>query len=135
MEKLYSKIKVTYIADSVAMTSFDAKTPKFFCKVHGHKVLRGDASYFAYFDQIGSHADWADAASGFRMRLQEALGEFQEAHSAFIKQLVPIGSCAHSLAQIALTKSSGWIIGLIQFIDEYYRELSQANLVQERLGM
>lgn len=35
MEKVY-KIKVTCIADSVAMTLFDTKTPKFFCKVQGH---------------------------------------------------------------------------------------------------
>jgi hypothetical protein len=42
MEKLYN-IKVTCIADSVAMTSFNTKTPKFFCKVQGHRVLKGDA--------------------------------------------------------------------------------------------
>jgi hypothetical protein len=36
MEKLY-KIKVTTIADSVAMTSFDAKTPKYFSKSQAHK--------------------------------------------------------------------------------------------------
>jgi hypothetical protein len=53
MEKLY-KIKVSCIANSVAMTSFDAKVPKFFCKVQGHKVLKGDASYF---DRIPTHAD------------------------------------------------------------------------------
>jgi hypothetical protein len=40
MEKLY-KIKVTCIADSVAMTSFDTKAPKFFCEVQGHRVLKG----------------------------------------------------------------------------------------------
>jgi hypothetical protein len=63
MEKLY-KIRVTFIADSVAMTSFDTKTPIFFCKVQGHRVSKGDASYL---DLIVSHADWVDVASGFRM--------------------------------------------------------------------
>jgi hypothetical protein len=121
MEKLY-KIKVTCIANSVAMTSFDTKTPKLCCKDQGHRVLKGDASYL---DLIASHADWADVASGFRVGLQEALAEFQESHSSFIDQSVVIGSRPHTLAYAALTESSEWIIGFIQFINEYYRELSK----------
>jgi hypothetical protein len=87
-------------------------------------VLKGDSSYL---DLIGSHADWADVASGFRMRLQEALAEFQEAHTSFIDQSVVVGSRPHTLAHAALTESCGWIIGFIQFIDKYYRELSKAK--------
>jgi hypothetical protein len=123
MEKLY-KIKVLCIADSVAMTSFDAKTPKYFSRLQGHRVLKLDASYF---DTIVSHADWADVATGFKMRLQEALAEFQESHACFIDQAVEPGSKAHVLANAALTESVAWIIGFIQFIDEYYRELSKAK--------
>jgi hypothetical protein len=123
MEKLY-KIKVTCIADSVAMTSFDTKTPKFFCKTQGHKVLKGDASYL---DAIPTQSDWADVATGFKMRLQEALAEFQESHGTFIDQAVEIGSKPHTLAHAALTESAAWLIGFIQFVDEYYRELSKAK--------
>jgi hypothetical protein len=39
MEKLY-KIKVLTITYSLAMTSFDAKTPKYFSKLKGHHVLK-----------------------------------------------------------------------------------------------
>jgi hypothetical protein len=123
MEKLY-KIKVLCIADSVAMTSFDAKTPKYFSRLQGHRVLKLDASYF---DTITSHAEWADVATGFKMRLQEALAEFQESHTCFIDQAVEPGSKAHALAHSALTESVAWIIGFIQFIDEYYRELAKAK--------
>jgi hypothetical protein len=57
------------------MTSFDAKTPKFFSKVKGHHVLKLDASYFdAIIFQI---AEWADPTTGFRMKLQETLMEFR----------------------------------------------------------
>jgi hypothetical protein len=80
MEKNY-KIKVTSIADSVAMASFDAKTPKFFCKFQSHMVLKG---YASYFDMIKSHAAWADISSGFRMRLQWALTQFQKAHGSYM---------------------------------------------------
>jgi hypothetical protein len=123
MEKLY-KIKVTTIADSVAMTSFDAKTPKYFSKSQAHRVLKLDASYF---DTIVSHAEWADVSTGFKMRLQEALAEFQESHASFIDHGVMTGSKVHALAHGALTESCAWIVGFVQFIDEYYRELSKAK--------
>jgi hypothetical protein len=38
MEKLY-KIKVLCIANSVAVTLFDAKTQKYFSRLQGHWVL------------------------------------------------------------------------------------------------
>jgi hypothetical protein len=123
MEKLY-KIKVSCITDSAAMMSFDAKAPKFFCQVQGHKVLKGDASYF---DLIPTHAEWPDTGLGFKMRLQETLAKFQEAHSTFIDQAVEIGLRPHTLAHTALMESGAWIIGLIQFIDEYYCELLKAK--------
>jgi hypothetical protein len=39
MEKLY-KIMVLCIPDSVVMPSYDAKTPKYFSKLHRHRVLK-----------------------------------------------------------------------------------------------
>jgi hypothetical protein len=101
MEKLY-KIKVLCIADGLAMTLFNSKTPKFFSTPQGHWVLPTDASYF---DNIKSHAEWSDSATGFKMKLQEALAEFQEAHASSINKSVEIGSRVHALAQGALTKS------------------------------
>jgi hypothetical protein len=123
MERLY-KIKVSCIADSEAMTSFDAKTPKYFSELHGHRVLKMDGSYF---DTIASDSNWSDVATGYKMRLQEALAEFQESHADFIEQAVKNGLKAHSLAHSALTESAAWIVGFIQFIDQYYRELSKAK--------
>jgi hypothetical protein len=81
----------------------------------------------SYFDTIASHANWSDVATGYKMKLQEALTEFQESHAEFINQAVENGSKAHSLAHSALTESAAWIVGFIQFIDKYYRELSKAK--------
>jgi hypothetical protein len=39
VEKLY-KIMVLCIADSMVMTSFDVKAPKYFSKLHRHRVLK-----------------------------------------------------------------------------------------------
>jgi hypothetical protein len=123
LEKLY-KIKVLCIADGVAMTSFDAKTPKFFSKIKGHHVLKLDASYF---DAIVSHAEWSDPTTGFRMKLQETLVEFETAHASCIDNAVENGSKIHAVAHAALTETMAWITGFIQFIDEYYRELTKAK--------
>lgn len=69
------------------------------------------------------------------MKLQEALAEFQEAHASSIEHLVKIGSRVHGLVQGALTESCAWIVGFIQFIDEYYRELAKAKLYPPSPGM
>jgi hypothetical protein len=122
--KLY-KIKVMCIANSVVVTLFDTKTPKFFCKVQGHRVLKGDASYL---DTIATQSDWLDVRTGFKIWLQEALlAEFQESHGMFIDQAVSIGSKPHILAHAALTELVVCLIGFIQLVDEYYRELLEAN--------
>jgi hypothetical protein len=123
IEKLY-KIKVLTIADSLAMTSFDAKTPKYFSKLKGHHVLKRDASYF---DAITTHLDWSDGATGYKKKLQEALPEFAISHGQFIDHTVPIGSEAHTVAQSALAETVAWITGFIQFVDEYYRDLTRAK--------
>jgi hypothetical protein len=101
MNKLY-KIKVLTIADSLAMTSFDAKTPKYFAKLKGYHVLKMDA---LYFDAITTHSDWSDGATGYKKKLQEALLEFAISHGQFIDHAMPIGSKAHTVAQSALTES------------------------------
>jgi hypothetical protein len=98
--------------------------PKYFSRLQGYRVLKLDASYC---DTIVSHADWADVTTGFKMRLQEALAEFQESHTCFMDQVVKPGSKAHALAHLALAESVAWIIGFIQFIDEYYQELLKAK--------
>jgi hypothetical protein len=72
MEKLF-KIKVLNIANSLVMTLFDAKTPKYFSKLKGHHVLKLDASYV---DAITTHSDWSVGATGYKKKLQEALPEF-----------------------------------------------------------
>jgi hypothetical protein len=111
------------------MTSFDNKVPKYSSTIKGHHVLRNNSSYF---DSIISHSDWADIATGFKMRLQTSLAEFSNSHGELIDQAATISSKAHSLAHSSLTKSVAWITGFIQFIDDYYCELSKAKFGAEK---
>jgi hypothetical protein len=56
------------------------------------------------------------------------LPEFAISHGQFINHAVPIGSKAHTVvAQSALAELVAWITGFIQFVDEYYRDLTRAK--------
>jgi hypothetical protein len=73
------------------------------------------------------------------MRLQEALAEFQESRSCFIlDQAVEPGSKSRDLAYSALMELVAWIIGFIQFIDEYSnrkKNNQQWRRERKRLGV
>jgi hypothetical protein len=56
----------------------------------------------SYFDTIVSHAEWADVAAEFKMRLREALAKFQESQASFFDQAVDIGLKVHTVAHAAL---------------------------------
>jgi hypothetical protein len=119
------KIKVTTIADGVAITSFDSKIPKFFSKSHGHKVVKTDG---LFFDAIASYQEWDDPSTGFRLQLQEELSNFEDIHGTYLDEYFDAGSGrGYSISRLALTESMGWIDGFITFIDTYYRELSKAK--------
>jgi hypothetical protein len=119
------KIKVTAIADGVAITSFDSKIPKFFSRSHGHKVVKTDGSFL---DAIASYQDWDNPGTGYRLRLQEELSNFEEIHGTYLDEYF---SCetgqGYAICRLALTESMGWIEGFITFIDTYYRELTKAK--------
>jgi hypothetical protein len=119
------KIKVTTIADGVAITSFDSKIPKFFSQSHGHRVVRTDGSFL---DSIGTYQEWDDPGTGYRLRLQEELANFDDIHGTYLDEYFACETGqGYSICRLALTESMGWIEGLITFIDTYYRELTKAK--------
>jgi hypothetical protein len=119
------KIKVTTIADGVAITSFDSKIPKFFSRSHGHKVVKADGSFL---DSIASYQEWDDPGTGYRLRLQEELSNFEDIHGTYLEEYFAYETGqGYSISRLALTESMGWIDGFITFIDTYYRELTKAK--------
>jgi hypothetical protein len=76
LEKLY-KLKIGTLADGLAMTSFEAKVPRYFLLLSVHKVVKQDASYF---ETIGTYDEWDAPIAGFRARLKEELATFRAAH-------------------------------------------------------
>ena len=120
------KIKVTTIADGVAIASFDSKIPKFFSGSHGHKVVKTDGSFL---DAIASYQEWDDPGTGYRLRLQEELANFDDIHGTYLlEEYFAYGAGqGYAISRLALTESMGWIEGFITFIDTYYRELTKAK--------
>jgi hypothetical protein len=68
-----------------------------------------------------------DAQTWFRVRLQEELITFEVEHSQVIHGLKEDSINAYTVAQLALTKSIGWMHGFISFIDSYYWDLTKAK--------
>ncbi len=118
------KLKVPTLADGLAMSSFQNAVPRFFSKAGAHKVIKNDASYF---NEIASFEEWDTPITGFRDLLKEELSTFRESHQRNIDDTLERNSLIYALATMALTESVAWMEGFIVFLDDYYRDLSQAR--------
>jgi hypothetical protein len=59
------------------------------------------------------------------MKVQAGLAASQQSHTRFINQGVKVGLKVHVLVNRALMEQ--WIFRFVQFIDDYYRELLNAQ--------
>jgi hypothetical protein len=123
MESL-TKLRIKTMSDSLAMTSFEQKVPRFFKKSTAHKVVKDDASFF---DIIVSHEEWDAPGSGYRAQLKEELVTFRAAHLELIDSVLERESIAYAIANMALTEAVAWIEGFIVFLDDYHRDLTKAK--------
>jgi hypothetical protein len=123
LEKIF-KLKIKTLADGLAMSSFEAKIPRYFSQTTVHKVVKADASYF---DNIGRFDEWDAPISGFRARLKEELSTFRSAHQDNINETLERGTMGYAIATMALTDSVAWLEGFIMFIDDYHWDLTTAK--------
>jgi hypothetical protein len=88
-------------------------------------VVKTDGSFL---DAITTCQEWDDPGTGYRLRLQEELANFEEIHGTYLDEYFASESGqGYAICRLALTESMGWIEGLITFIDTYYRELTKAK--------
>jgi hypothetical protein len=123
LESIY-KLKLVTIAQGLAVSSFENKVPKFFSKASAYKVIKDDSSYF---DAIPSFADWDEKDNGWRDKLEEELVSLQSSMEDNIALQFGAGTPAYNLASLSVTRSLGWIRGLEDFMDEYYKELTKGK--------
>ena len=119
-----AKLKIKTMADSLAMTSFEQKVPRFFKKSAAHKVVKDDASHF---DTVVSFDEWDAPGSGFRLQLKDDLVTFRAAHLELIDNVLERDSLAYAIANMALTESVSWVEGFIVFLNDYHRDLTKAK--------
>jgi hypothetical protein len=61
------KLKIKTLADGLAMSSFEAKAPKYFLPASVHKVVKQDASYFKTISSYDKCNVWV--SSSFERRV------------------------------------------------------------------
>jgi hypothetical protein len=120
------KLKFENLTQGLAVTSFDARIPKYFSKT-SNLVTSIRKSNVSHFDRIPSYALWDEPQSGARDRLKEELLVFEEAHQELIDTTLDQNSKAHNLAQQALKNSVAWIIQLVGYMEDTYKDLIRQN--------
>jgi hypothetical protein len=123
LESIY-KLKLHTIAQGLAVSSFEHKVPKFFTQTSSYRVIKDDSSYS---DAIPTYADWDEKDNGWRDKLEEELVSFQTSMEDGIALQFGPGTPSYHLASLSVTRSVGWIRGLKDFIDEYYKELTRGK--------
>jgi hypothetical protein len=121
LEGIY-KLKLSTIAQGLAVSSFENKVPEFFSKASTYKVIKDDSSYF---DAIPSFADCDEKDNGWRNKLEEEFVSLQSSMDNGISLQFGAGTPAYHVASV--TRSVGWIRGLKDFMDEYYKELTRGK--------
>jgi hypothetical protein len=123
LESIY-KLKLHTIAQGLAASSFEHKVPKVFTKTSSYRVIKDDSSYF---DAIPTYTNWDEKDNGWRDKLEEELVSFQTSMEDGIALQFGPGTPSYHLASLSVTRSVGWIRGLKDFIDEYYKELTRGK--------
>ena len=115
------KLKLSTISESLAITSFEVSSPRFFHNAGVHVVIDNEASCFS---NINSFKKWNDASSGYKFRLKKELEKFRRSHMSTIREKISVRSPLYTLATSSLTESISWATGLINYIDVTYEEYS-----------
>jgi hypothetical protein len=120
------KLKFENLTQGLAVTSFDSRIPKYFSKT-SNLVTSIRKSNVSHFDMIPSYAVWDEPQSGARDRLKEELLVFEEAHQELIEQTLDPESKAYNMAKQALNNSVSWIIQLVGYMEDTYKDLIRQN--------
>jgi hypothetical protein len=123
LQSLY-KLKIDNMTQGLAIQSFETRIPKFFAK--NGSITSGMAKSrtgTSYFDQIPSFRDWDEPMTGFRDRLKEELRNFESTHTRVIEDRLDAHSKAFIIAKLAVTESVTWILQLIMYMDDTYKDL------------
>jgi len=127
LEKIY-KMSLRSNNQALAITSFEARLPRFFSTDNKHYIRKDES----YFPAIKSWDDWDLPNDGHRDRLKQELHLFKTGHQFLLDtELTPL-TPYHTLCQLALTESVAWVEGICKFIDETYNEYARSRYGTKR---
>jgi hypothetical protein len=114
------------LTQSLLLTSFDSRLPKFFASAGSTapSIRKPNASYF---DRIPSYRDWDEPITGFRDRLKEEIQIFDTSHSEVIRNSLDPTGMAYSIATSSVPHSITWILLLVGYMDDTYKNLMTQN--------
>ena len=113
------KLDLTTLNQAYAVRSFEAKIPRFFDQSSRHHVVKPDQSYFSV---VKNFEEWDLINDGYRQRLKDELNIFRESHLNTIENSLDPSSAMYTLAVLSVTEAVAWVDGLVNFIDDVYRE-------------
>jgi hypothetical protein len=90
----------------------------------GYTAVDTDVSYF---DKIKSYKEWDLPSTGFQDQLKYDLNAFELAHKQTVLNNTIASSPLQTTASLSRTYSLSWIGEFICFIDDTYKELTQAK--------
>jgi hypothetical protein len=144
-EKLYSasaktvctlqqlkKIDMRDMSQEVTVSSFDHRLPKLLTDAPGYQAVKEDESYF---EKIKTYKDWETPHTGFRDHLKAELNSFELSHKLLVENNKRLSSPLQAVASLSRTHSLSWISEFIIFIDDTYKELTQAKFSTYRDGV
>ena len=118
------KLKLSTIAEALAVTSFEVSSPRFLSATGSHTVIDNETSYFTH---IKSYKSWNDPSSGFKYRWKKEMERFRRGHLHTIKEKLSIRNPLYNLATSSLSESIAWTTGLINYVDITFEEYSSGK--------
>jgi hypothetical protein len=129
--QVLTKLKIENLTQSIAISSFETRIPKFFSKSTTIASGMLKKSSYSHFDQIPSYKEWDQSTNGYRARLKEELKNFDIAHTKLIEDTLDVNSKAYSILKLSVTESITWILQLIMYMDDTYNDLIRHNTFSE----
>jgi hypothetical protein len=114
-------MRLTTLAEAMAMNSFDSALPKVFLGsgVAPLMVLKNETN----FPGVKTVAYWSNQGAGLQAKIKDELKAIREGITNQIKLRLRPGSSGYNLALLELTVSIGWDESMLNFINDTYAEL------------
>lgn len=131
MEQLQqiNKMKLTNLAQSLAIKSFEKRIPKYFMKPLDAATAHTGRTD-SHFVGVHSYMEWDKPLKGYRDRLRDEIKVFSTTHMRTIDNAHAndtLNDTAYAISKESVLTSTTWILEFINYIDDTYKEMLRHN--------